>query len=301
MGEKLDLETLPDDINLLALVGGLILLVLLSVGMSWIFVYLNKQLNITHLYDNFISNITHELKSPLSSFQLYVETLRKRDVSRQKQLEFLKMMQQDTDRLDNLINSILYLSALENKKLIKTVHRDYNIFNSNTLILNIVSELQKEFKLDKKTIMFKGRADCECVVDRSWLKIVISNLIDNALKYSVEKPKILIRINKDSKYFYIDVIDNGIGIKNKDLKKIFNKFQRINNSESPNVKGTGLGLFWVKEIVKRHGGKIKITSAGINKGSNFQIALPIYKTSKRRYIKRLLKRTGKRTESKIEA
>ena len=122
MGEQLNLETFPGDINVIALVSGLILLVLLSGGMSWIFVYLNKQLNVTRLYDNFISNVTHELKSPLSSIQMYVETMRKRDVPQEKQSEFLEMMQQDTERLARLINSILYLSSLENPKMAKTVH-----------------------------------------------------------------------------------------------------------------------------------------------------------------------------------
>lgn len=300
MGEKLDLETLPEDINLFALVGGLILLVLLSGGMSWIFVYLNRQLNITRLYDNFISNVTHELKSPLSSIQLYIDTMLKREVSRKKQQEFFSIMQQDTDRLDNLINSILYLSSLENQKLTKAVHRDYNVFDSDSLISNIVSELQKEFKLNGDIITLEGIVQCECVVDRDWLKIVLGNLIDNALKYCIMKPKIHVKLNKDHKYFNINITDNGVGVKHSDLKKIFNKFQRIYNAESPNVKGTGLGLYWVKEIIKHHGGKIKITSDGINKGSTFKIALPIYKTAKRFYINRLLKHSRKRLESQLK-
>ena len=301
VGAKLELDTILEDINLIALVGGLILLVLLSGGMSWIFVYLNKQLNINRLYDKFISNVTHELKSPLSSIQLFVDTMRKRDVSRKKQVEFLEVMQHDTDRLDNLINSILYLSSLENRKLAKTVHRDYNVFDADPLIHNIISEFQKELKLGKDIITIEGKAQCECVVDRDWLKIVLGNLIDNALKYCIQKPKIHILISIDLKYFYISIADNGIGVARKDFKRIFNKFQRIYNFDSPNVKGTGLGLYWVKEIVKHHGGKIRITSDGSNKGSTFKIALPIYNTSKRFYINRLLKHSRERAESQPES
>jgi len=298
MGQEFDLESLPGDVNVIALVGGLILLVLLSVGMSLIFAYLNKQLNIARLYDNFIANVTHELKSPLSSIQMYVETMRKRDVPQENRNEFLEMMQQDTERLGRLINSILYLSSLENPKMAKTVHRDYDIFHADSLTRDIILELQTEFKLDKDTVTITGNAICDCVVDRDWLKIVLSNLLDNALKYSVEIPNIVISLSKDSNYFNISVIDNGVGIQARDQKSVFNKFQRIHNPESPNVKGTGLGLYWVKQIITRHGGKISIDSKGINHGTTFKIALPIYKTSKQRYINRLLKGSLKQSKGK---
>ena len=123
---------------------------------------------------------------------MYVETLRKRDVPTNKQSEFLEMMQQDTERLGNLINSILYLSSLENQKLSRTVQRDYNVFEVDSLLRNIISELQTEFKLNEDILRLKGNAECECVIDRDWLKVVMSNLIDNALKYSIKSPKIII-------------------------------------------------------------------------------------------------------------
>lgn len=300
MGGKLQFETFPDQLNIIALVGGLILLLLLSIGMSWIFIYLNRQLNITRLYDNFISNVTHELKSPLSSIQMYVETMHKREISRSKQKEFLEMMQQDTERLGNLINSILYLSSLENQRLTQTVRREYSVFDADTLIEGIVEELRDEFKVADDVFTLLGKAQSECVVDRSWLKIVLGNLLDNALKYCIQKPRITLHLNKGLKYFYITISDNGVGIVNSDIKKIFNKFQRLYSTEIPNVKGTGLGLYWVKEIIKHHGGKITVDSSGVNKGSTFKIALPIYKTSRRRYINRLLKRSRKQSERGYE-
>jgi signal transduction histidine kinase len=289
MGESVNLESSPDDLNVIALVSGLILLVVLSVGMSWIFVYLTKQLNVTKLYDNFISNVTHELKSPLSSIQMYVETLRQRDVPDSKKSEFLEMMQRDTERLGDLINSILYLSSLENQKLSRTVQRDYNVYDVDSLIHSIVTEVRTEFKLDDRTLELNGKAKCEGVADRDWLKVVLSNLIDNAIKYSTEKPKITVFVRKGIKYFHIDVKDNGMGIQPRDQKKIFNKFQRIYNPQSPNVKGTGLGLYWVKEIIKHHGGRINVESKGTDQGSTFKITLPIYKTSRQRFINKLLK------------
>jgi signal transduction histidine kinase len=298
MGEKMDLDTLPDDLNVFALVSGLILLVLLTVGMSWIFIYLNKQLNLTRMYDNFIANITHELKSPLSSIQMYVETMQKRTISQSQQNEFLVIMQQDTERLGRLINSILYLSSLENQKMARTIRQDYNIYNADSLIHEIIEELQNAFKLPDKTITINGDTHCECVVDRDWLKIVLSNLLDNSLKYCTHTPEIEITLSKGMKYLFIDFKDNGVGILPRYRKEVFNKFQRIYNPKSPNVKGTGLGLYWVKQIIIRHGGKISIEN-NTDQGTTFKISLPIYKTSKQRYINRLLKRSRKQTESRF--
>ena len=133
----------------------------------------------------------------------------------------------------------------------------------------------------------------QCVIDRNWLKIVFNNLIDNAIKYSTQLPRLKIELTPGQRYFQINFSDNGIGISAKDQKKIFNKFHRIYNPESPNVKGTGLGLYWAKEIVKYHGGKIVVHSAGKNLGTTFKISLPVYRESKKRYIKRLLRITHK--------
>ena len=154
-----------------------------------------------------------------------------------------------------------------------------------------MSEIQTEFKLDDGALEFRGKGTFECVVDRDWLKVVLSNLIDNAIKYSTQEPEITVLIKKGTKYFHIDVKDNGIGIQPRDQKRIFNKFQRIYNPQSPNVKGTGLGLYWVKEIIKHHGGRISVESTGTGQGSTFRITLPIYKESRQRFINKLLKRS----------
>ena len=293
MGESLDLENLPGDLNIIALVSGLILLVLLSFSMSLIFIYLNRQLNLTRLYDNFIANVTHELKSPLSSIRMFVETMRKRNLSEEKRGEFLKMMEEDIDRLNYLINSILYLSSLENRKMAKTVSHDYHVYESDQLINDVLNELINEFKFESGQVTVSGKTSSECVVDRDWLKIVFSNLLDNARKYSLKSMQVNIQLSKDEKYIYIEFCDNGIGIPLHDQKRIFNKFERITNSHSPNVKGTGLGLYWVKQILAYHGGKITVSSLGQNRGTTFKIALPIYKSSKKHFINKLLKQTNK--------
>ena len=130
------------------------------------------------------------------------------------------------------------------------------------------------------------------------MKIVINNLIDNAVKYSPDPVKIIGKMRCDNKKLTIEIKDNGIGLQPGELKKIFNKFHRIYNANIPNVKGTGLGLYWVREIIKSHGGRISALSPGEGKGTTFRIELPVYKKSGGHFLNKLLKYKsgGKNTE-----
>ena len=290
VGDQLSPQFLYDNIHVIPFVGGIVLLVSVSFGMSLIFRHLSIQLNLTNLYDNFIANVTHELKSPLSSIQLYLETLYTRNVPVAKQKEFLEMMMKDATRLKNLINSILEILALEQKK----IAHDYHIYIAEEIVEKLLHETGEQFRLPPGSIKVTGSAQCKCVVDPSALRIVFNNLTDNAIKYSADFPEIRVILKYLDKKFAIEFSDNGIGIPVKEQKKIFNKFHRIYDRNIPNVKGTGLGLFWVREIIKNHGGKISAYSEGYNKGSTFRIELPVYQASKRRYINYLLKLTKRR-------
>ena len=295
VGGQVSAEMLAESTNVLALVGGLVLLVVISIAMSLIFIYLTKQMNLTKLYDNFIANVTHELKSPLSSIQLYLETMKTRKVPANKQEEFLAMMLRDTQRLNRLINSILEISGLEQKKL---AHK-YSIKNAQQISEQIISEAIKDYRISDSTVLIEGDSDCQCVIDQEAFRIVINNLFDNAIKYSRGEVKIEIQFSQNLKYFVCKSRDHGIGVPIKKQEKIFYKFLRLYNQDSPSVKGTGLGLYWVREIIKAHGGKISVFSAGKNRGTTFTIELPIYRTTKKRYINYLLKLTTK-NESRME-
>ena len=295
VGGQVSAEMLAESTNVLALVGGLVLLVVISIAMSLIFIYLTKQMNLTKLYDNFIANVTHELKSPLSSIQLYLETMKTRKVPANKQEEFLAMMLRDTQRLNRLINSILEISGLEQKKL---AHK-YSIKNAQQISEQIISEAIKDYRISDSTVLIEGDSDCQCVIDQEAFRIVINNLFDNAIKYSRGEVKIEIQFSQNLKYFVLTFRDHGIGVPIKKQEKIFYKFLRLYNQDSPSVKGTGLGLYWVREIIKAHGGKISVFSAGKNRGTTFTIELPIYRTTKKRYINYLLKLTTK-NESRME-
>ena len=292
VGEKLSPQIVSKSTNFVTLIWGLILLVFVLGGMYLIFIYLTKQINLTRLYDNFIANVTHELKSPLSSIQLYLETMKLREVNPSKQKEFFTLMTKDINRLQNLINSILKISGLEQKKITE----NYHIYPAEEIVKEIIGESIEKYKLPQKSIEITGEAPCNCVLDRNALKIVFDNLIDNAMKFTTGSFQLIVQMAYTTKKFVLKFIDEGIGIPQKDQKKVFNKFYRIYGRKVPNIQGTGLGLHMVREIIKSHGGKITVYSEGENKGATFTIEFPIYKRTKKRYLNRLIKMTKKMEE-----
>ena len=295
VGDRLSPQLSYDITNVVPFVIGLVLLVGLSLLTTWIFRNLNIQLSLNKLYDNFIGNITHELKSPLSSIQLYLETLKSRDVPPEKQKEFIDFMIKDGNRLQRLINSILEISALEQKKLT----HNYLVYDAEPMIRHLFTGIVEQFRLPRETITITGKADCKIVADKLAVKIILDNLVDNALKYSLNSLKINVKLNCNSKKFRIEFSDNGIGIPQTEKKKIFNKFYRVYRRDIPSVKGTGLGLYWVREIVKNHGGKISVISEGEGKGTTFIIEFPVYQESRKSFANRLLKRTRKNKQRSL--
>jgi len=276
--------------SIFVLVIGLVLLVVVSVLMSLQFHRLRVQFNLARLYDNFIANVTHELKSPLTSIQLALETMQLHDLDKSRQKQFISMMLKDSNRLNRLINAILEIPALEQKK----IAHNYHVYTIGPLIKELVRDTAEQFKLSEEAIKVQGSGDCRCVVDRNALKIVLDNLIDNSIKYSTGSVKITLTMHCGPQHFTLDYKDLGVGISAPDQKRVFDKFYRIQNYQSPNVKGTGLGLYWTREIIRYHGGKISVNSKGRNKGTSFHIELPIFQASKNRYIQKLLKIAQKR-------
>jgi signal transduction histidine kinase len=157
----------------------------------------------------------------------------------------------------------------------------------------------EQFRLPPDTVIIEENADCEYVIDIEGLKTVFDNLIDNAIKYSLQPVTINVKISCNTQKVVIEFTDNGIGIPPKELKKIFNKFHRVYHQNIPSVKGTGLGLYQVKEIIKNHGGKIYVFSEGEGKGTTFKIELPIYQVFKKRFLTKLLKRSEQKKQLEI--
>lgn len=274
---------------------GLFLLGFILIGTILIFLYLTRQLNLTKLYDNFIANITHELKSPLASIQLHLETLNYREMTKEHQQQFISYMMEDANRLQNLINSILEISALEQKK----IAHDFQIYEATPLLRTILEDARQHCKLTARNLKIVGQPSFRVVVDQNALKIVFDNLFDNSIKYCLDEPIIMVTLSEHNNRLEILFQDSGIGISGKNIKQVFRKFHRIQHAAVPNVKGTGLGLYWAREIIKYHGGRISVHSKGPGHGTTFRIELPIYHGDKNRFLKKLLKIARKEKQNQV--
>lgn len=290
VGEQLSPQVQIDAPSVLTFVAGIILIVGIAFVMTLIFRNLTVQRKLTSLYDSFIANITHELKSPLASIQLYLETMNTKDVPSDKQKEFIGLMMRDTVRLNKLMNSILEISILEQKK---NIH-EFHVCDADKVLRQLIINSKEHYRLSSDAMIIEGSAKCDCVMDEEAMQIVFDNLTSNSIKYTLEDVKIVVSLSYNQKKCTIAFTDNGIGINEKDSKKVFGKFHRIYDKNVPNVQGTGLGLYWVKEIIKLHGGKIVVNGSDKNKGTTFNIELPIYQSSKKFYINSLLKNTIKK-------
>ena len=262
--------------QLFALIIGLFLLVFILAGFYFIFIYLTRQININRLYETFIANFTHELKSPLASIQLYLETLQRRNVPKEKQREFVDQMLNDTQRLKQVIDSILDISQIEQKKKIF----DLQPQPVQATIHSLITNCMERFKLNKESLIVKGKVKGYWLVDQAAMQMAFSNLLDNALKYSPDLMPVTIRLLQEKQRFCIEFIDQGIGIEKEAQKHIFQKFYRVSAPYMPDIRGTGLGLYLVKEIIKAHFGQIAVKSEGINKGTTFRLCFPLKRTLK---------------------
>ncbi len=261
----------PRSVDVSTFVLGIVFLGALLIGISLFFISLSRQLNITRTYDNFIASVTHELKSPLASIQLHLETLRIRALSATRRREFVDLMSKDANRLGGLIDAILSLSVLEQKRVAPVSQ----VYEADDLFRSLLRESKEQFRLPDEAFTVHGALSGECFADRSALKIVLNNIIDNAMKYNCRALKLSVSLGeRPGNRLGIDLSDNGIGIGLHDRKKIFRKFYRAYDPDSPNMKGTGLGLYWAREIVRRHGGRITAASRGAGFGSTFSIELP---------------------------
>jgi len=252
---------------------GLILITLISTGLIFIFIRLIRQTIANRIYDGFIANITHELKSPLASIQLGIETLQKHHLPQEKSTEFLERMASDVNRLDKLIGSILEISIIDSK----TAFFEPVIIPADSSVKKIIRALGKQFRIEGSSLLIEGNTACNIKIDPSGLETVLSNLVDNSVKYSRDPVKIKIELEYSNKKFFIIFSDEGIGIAERDRKKVFNKFTRLKNADSPSVKGTGIGLYWCRQILKIHNGKIHIERKKRKQGTTFRIELPATK------------------------
>ena len=215
---------------------------------------------------NFLLSITHELKSPIASIQLILQTFQKRKLEEDKFNHLVNSANKEADRLNELVNNLLLSAKLETAY--EPVFEEMNVAN---VLTEIVSKIKIRFP--KADIRFIKNEVPILRGDRQGIISIFTNLIENAVKYSPDHATVQVKYAYENDKFLFEIADNGIGIPNNEKKKIFEKFYRIGSEETRKTKGTGLGLYIVNQIVKAHHGTIQVLDNDI-KGTIFKIIIP---------------------------
>lgn len=258
---------------------------------SFLLLYRNlkQQQKLAQLKNDFISNMTHELKTPIATVSVAIEALRSFDALDDPQTtnEYLDISAHEMQRLSLLVDKVLKLSMFENRE----IDLNKEQFDVRALARSVMTSMKLQFDKQRTVTALQTTGNNFLITaDKLHLTSVLYNLLDNALKYSVKDPNILIHIIDHKQYLEIRVVDNGIGIAKEYKSKIFEKFFRIPNGNRHNIKGYGLGLSYVSHIVQRHMGFIEVESE-LNKGSTFSVKIPfaeaavIYYDKNRRIVK----------------
>lgn len=255
------------------LIFGVIFFLLIITGLILNTIFLVREIRRNEQHDAFLNAVTHELKTPIASIKLYLETLRARDLPREKQLEFYDIMLDDNARLLGTVEQVLQASRTREKQRLMNLTE----INLGELIGETVGSIVSRRHLDDSAIRFSPPIETIQVLgDRGELQTALANLIDNAIKYSPEGPKITIKLRSARpKKAEIFIRDNGIGMARSDLKRVFKRFYRAQNSTSSTTKGTGLGLAIVQSIVAKHGGTVRAESKGEGLGTTIIVRLPM--------------------------
>ncbi|MFQ5645585.1 MAG: sensor histidine kinase [bacterium] len=270
LAREIDPSPLSGRSSLLFLIGGIILLTGILIGISILFVNWSKQKKLIQTQSNFISNVTHEFKSPLASLQLHLETLSYQSCTEEEKLKFVDTMLADISRLSSLIDNVLDVAKLEKKFKYTFEPRNLKTFMEG--YIKSQASLIEESGLQVKSDFQEG---ITVSINPSAMHIVFNNLLNNALKYSGKSKQVTLKSYREGNWGRIDFSDQGIGIEKKEYKKIFSKFYRIEDKLKRAPGGTGLGLFIVKSLLLLHKGKVSVHSAGPGKGTTFSLLLPL--------------------------
>lgn len=268
LAEKYRPELLGKGFNWPVMVEGLLLLVVILVGVYVIFVYWKRQSNLYAKQRDIISQVTHELKSPLASIQLHLETIRLRRPAEDKLDTFVGTMLSDTDRLHYLINNLLMAARLEQRR--KPAER--RLTDVSAMLAEYV-ERERISLPQGGSITMEAEPALKLLVDPEEMGMVLRNLFENAVLYSPGSPEIVVRLHRAGNSVQLTVQDKGRGLDKRELKNVFEMFYRVHPT-GENVRGTGLGLYIIDTIIRGYGGKVSVESAGLGQGCTFIITLP---------------------------
>ena len=251
---------------------GVLLLAFIISGVVLNTIFLVREIRRNEQHDAFINAVTHELKTPVASIRLYLETLQTRSVDEARRQEFYRVMLADSDRLLSTIEQVLRTgrAGAASRKL------HLASFDLNEVVAAAVARARTLHRVPADALRFTPSPPIAIMADRDEVEAAVSNLIDNAVKYSGKEVDVEASLDAAEPGFVaLRVADRGAGIPKPDLKRIFGRFYRVPGSLAARVKGTGLGLFIVRSVAKRHGGRVWAESEGPGCGSTFVLKLPV--------------------------
>ena len=231
---------------------------------------ITEKVKLENMRSDFVANVSHELKTPLTSISGFVETLRlNENIDNSTRNRFLEIIESESDRLKRLIDDILLLSSIENTE--SRVLEKINLYETFNAVKDMLSYIAESKDIDFKYEFLETSLYVNS--NRDYIKQIFLNLIENAIKYTPSNGKVRVIVASNEKDIIIEVKDNGIGIPKEDINRIFERFYRVDKARSRDVGGTGLGLAITKHIVKSLNGKIEVKSE-LNKGSEFIVTIP---------------------------
>ncbi|HET8645901.1 MAG TPA: HAMP domain-containing sensor histidine kinase, partial [Vicinamibacteria bacterium] len=249
---------------------GTLLFLLLIAGLGLLVYLLLREVRLNERQSNFVSAVTHELKTPVASLKLYLDTLQMRDLPEGRRNEFYGTMRQDLDRLNATINNVLHAAMYHGRGTAEPRPLDLARLARRSMDLT-----RTRYQLPMESFTYEGPESLMLVGDPGALETAVLNLLDNAVKYSREPVKVEVEVGHDGDGLArLCVRDHGVGITRAHLRLIFNRFYRIGSEVLRSRTGTGLGLFIVRSVVKRHKGTVWAHSAGPDRGATFTMTLP---------------------------
>jgi signal transduction histidine kinase len=256
----------------LLLVLGVLLVLMIICGIVLNTVFLVREIRRNEQHDAFINAVTHELKTPVASIRLYLQTLQTRPVDDEKRKEFYRTMLDDSDRLMATIEQVLRTGR------VGAVNRNLNLsrIDVDELVGACVDRVRALHAVGEDALRYEPGGAAVVVGDLEDVRAAVTNLIDNAVKYSGSEVHVTVQTERnDGRFVTIRVRDEGPGISQSELKRIFRRFYRVPGPLASRIKGTGLGLYIVRSVARRHGGRAWAESEGPGRGSTFALELPI--------------------------
>lgn len=259
--------------NVVPLVLGIIFFGLIIAGLVLYTIFLVREIRRNEQQDSFLNAVTHELKTPITSIRLYLQTLERRTLSENQRRDFYRLMLDDTDRLLGTVEQVLRAGEIRQRRS----RRHWKDVDFTAIIEESLELARLRHGLTTEALRFGVTPPGQITLlgNSEELRTAVANLIENAVKYSGQPPSIMVDVTTpDIDTAVLRVRDNGVGIPRNELKRIFKRFYRVQSRATGQVKGTGLGLFIVRSIARRHGGDAFAESEGEGRGSTFTLRLP---------------------------